>query len=352
LPRDGPWIAAGVTLVEQLQWAQAQAHDSALEAAFCAWGLGFVWMSRGMRSDREHLGAAVDALRQSLQRYRCAGGHPWEVQVLEHLGHCYRALCRYDEAITALAESRQRRSAAGDRFGVMTCSRELGFAAYLQGDSAGAERAWSEAFAIAQAIGDRYGQMDSRFFLSVLALTQGDWARAQPMVAEVAALAEQLQSGLYRTWSARSLAVIAAMQQTAQRPEYRFLCTHGPYTAQLFFVLYGAAQRDNLERSLAIAATPGEQQVLLPLAANFLLVRAGNAHAAAQLLGSSELLGLTNEHWLRQLPEIADLPARLVRVLGQEGFGAASTAGRALPLANAVALAQRLITQASEVPHE
>ncbi|WP_141509109.1 hypothetical protein [Candidatus Chloroploca asiatica] len=121
-------------------------------------------------------------------------------------------------------------------------------------------------------------------------------------------------------------------------------------TAQLFFVLYGAKQRDQLAQSLAIAATPEEQQVLLPLVANFLLVHLGNAQAAAQLLAVSAHLGPANGNWLLQLPEITDLPAQLLSVPGQEGFTAAGMAAQVLPLADAVALAQRLITQASEVP--
>jgi predicted ATPase len=217
----------------------------------------------------------------------------------------------------ALAKSIQ----AGDKWNIATSLRNLGLMANLQGDYESARSFLEQSLSIGREIGPagKYGISWSLIFLGDGALNQGDSERAETYYSESVTLLRELGEKSFLAYSLRRLGILALHL--------------GDYARAT------ALCKESLTLNIELEEQPGIVMCLAALAA--IIAAQGKGERAAQLLGAVEFLAGTLATPLPMMDRMQyDRHRAAVRAqLDEASFAAASAAGRALTMEQAIAYA-------------
>ena len=277
---------------------------------------------------RSHFVEGQGWLERLLARGAGAPG-PVRARALFGLGRIAHLQGEYGRASAALAESHALLLAAGDRVtGIMVLLR-LGTTTAAQGDYPRAARLLEDALAMARDVANQYWTAVALSELGQVAFGRGDMARTAALTEEALALYERLADPWGTAVCLESLGLVA--------------CARGD--------LAGAAARFRESRALRWRVGEPVGVAAWLAGAATLAFASGLAERAARLFGAMRALFDRAEYAFQLLQrttyERAEAKARAM--LGEAGFAAAVEAGGALPFADAVAEAERVLADSASV---
>ncbi|HEX8219872.1 MAG TPA: tetratricopeptide repeat protein [Chloroflexia bacterium] len=271
----------------------------------------------GVQGDYE---AATASLEEGLALYRRLGDRANVAGMLGNLGNIAKSQGDYDRARALQEESLAIRRESNDRQGMAASLANLGNVAQAQGDFTSARSLYEEGLGIARELGDNWGIATTLNNLGTVAHEQGDLEAARAFFEESLAMRRALVD---RRGIAKSLHNIGSVAKDLK-------------------AYADAAAR--CRESLAIYSELGDRTgaaVCLESLAGIASLQ-GQAQRAAMLGGAAEAL---REAMGSPIPaaQQAEHDARVEaarRELGEVPFAQAWRKGRALPLEEAIALAQ------------
>ncbi|HUP00274.1 MAG TPA: tetratricopeptide repeat protein [Gemmatimonadota bacterium] len=262
----------------------------------------------------------VHRFEESLELFRQTGHTPGIARALMNLGNVRSRAGDYAGARRLFEESRELYQEVKDPVGVGSALLNLGDVCWAENDEPCATRYFEEARRLAGAGGYRIGYAFSIQYLGRMALQAGDLDRAAGLFAECREIFESLNARPGLAWTILCQAGIAGER--------------GDLAGARRLLL------DGLERFDELRYSPGISEALL--GCGLLAAREERAVDAARLLGAAERLregaALSRSPLERGFErKAADLASA---ALGPDAFERERAAGRALPVAEALALAR------------
>lgn len=243
-------------------------------------GIAFALNSLGnVALDRGEFARATELYQESLRRRRELGDARGIASTLNNLGNTAADLGDYDRAAALYAESLALYRQIGDEWSIASSINNLGEVAKLQKDFDRAEKLLSETLARRRALGDQRGVAMALGNLGEVAFAQKEWQQAQALLRESLMLYQSVNNKEGIAHCFGSLAFVEHAQGRAVRAAR----------------LLGLSQA--LRESIRAPLTPADQTAYDGVA------------------------------------------AELCAQLNERGFAAAWQAGRAMPLADAIAYA-------------
>jgi non-specific serine/threonine protein kinase len=309
-------------LTEGRKWAEAflalgSCPSSAKE---CAYRLKLLRMTSGLALAQGDLAAAAAFAEEGLALARASGNSQGQAGFLLLLGHVARIRGQFDRAATYLEHTLALQRALADPWGIAGALEALATLAGWQGEDERAATLRAESLTLFRSVGDTRGTAVALYWLGVLACWRGEHAQAAALDEESLALFRTLGDERSVAAALAGLGDIALAQGTWQEA-----ATHFGEALESFRRL---GDQEGLRRSvhgLACAAAHGSR----PQPAARLL---GAADALAEALGVSAPAAEQRryEHAVRIVQ----------RQVSHARWAAEWAAGRALPLEQAVALAE------------
>jgi predicted ATPase len=256
-------------------------------------------------------------VEQSLALARELGDIHAIADALSCLGRFALFLNDYARAGAALAQAVALRRGAGDIAGLAWTLQRLAWVAQRQGDYALATRYFTECLAVYQELDDRTAIAGALGALGWTARYQGDLARAQALIEESLAIQRRMGNRDGIAYELHDLGYVFFDQGDLARAAACFV--------------------ESLELFHEHGSVPGVLYCLKGLADA--AAKAGQAEWAARLFGAHAALSEEVKFVFPPIDQaVYDCTVADVRAsLGQPAFAAAWAAGRALPLAQAVA---------------
>jgi predicted ATPase/DNA-binding SARP family transcriptional activator len=335
LDQEGPWFTKIDQAKRRIEGALAiaQQHGADVEVAFCLWALGHANMGVADHTTYERV---ITYFEQSLEQYQTLDNRFYSAQLLQDMGHCYRRMWQVEKALVCLKDSFQLRHEMGDKIGLGHCLRELGWAAYLDGDVVNAKTYWQQAYAIRGEVGGQQEAADSMFTLSLLSLTKGDWEEGKRLAEEALEIAQEVGSVLHKRWAMRELEIAACMEATEQSTGLHLPATPNTITqfeVTLFHLIFGTIGSVNfkqqLHRALKIAAQEIDLVRCLPFV-SMQLAREGEPEWAVCLLSLASNHPEYTSGWLEKLPMVRSIHSDLEAAVPRDVFSSAWERGQTL----------------------
>ena len=188
--------------------------DAGVPAALRAGALGLLgWLVRFLDGPS----AAQPLLEDAFDLFRELGDRRGMANVRDSLGDAAFFLGDLDQALALHAENLRQRRALGDRWGVAMTLNSLGWVVQAQGDPDRAKDLLEECLAIVRELGDLRGTAMSLGGLGLIALDLGDLPRAAAWTAEGLTLMHALGNRVDVALNVEALAVVAARLGQAAR---------------------------------------------------------------------------------------------------------------------------------------
>jgi tetratricopeptide (TPR) repeat protein len=121
------------------------------------------------------------------------------------LGAVSHAMGEYAEGQRLLTEALALKNQFGDRWGAAFCLRELGLAAYSQGNPNAAYDRLSQSLAISREMGNNWAASVALSYLGTAAFTQGDYEKARQLQQEALSLSRQLEDRYHAAYALQGL---------------------------------------------------------------------------------------------------------------------------------------------------
>ncbi|HTX01452.1 MAG TPA: tetratricopeptide repeat protein, partial [Acidimicrobiales bacterium] len=273
----------------------------------------FAFFQCDYRVARERLGTARELYEQ-------LGDKVGQSLVLHRLGSISREQARYEDARAFHEASLAIRIALGDEVAAAHCEDQMGFAAWLEGDTERALELCGKALATFRSHGRAGDEAAALVNLGAANLFAGDRAQAAALLEEALSLSEQTGYAEGVAWSAHELALAAGRDEPARA------------RALLARALRGHAELGDRWRAASVLESTAALEVADP-------------ELAARLLGAAQRLRAELGAPVPpcERAELGASAAALERRLGAEGYERALAAGRGLELGEAVALAALLV---------
>jgi predicted ATPase/DNA-binding SARP family transcriptional activator len=392
-PEQLDWLARLDTEHDNLRAALAgclQSQESAVIGLRIAGALWKFWHVRGYLSEGRQW------LQRTLRQTEGSGQTAGRAKGLAGLGLMAVYQGDYETAHASHEESLAIRRALDDKAGVASSLNNLGLVATARGDYAAAQQFHSESLTLRQELGDRAGAASSLHNLGLLAhfahdleqaralytqaleidresedrwaiayslnslgevtLAQGDYVTAQAHFAESLALRRELEDkrglggtlstlgGLHFLQGELEVACsylqegIALLRELGDRRElasalHRYACVA---LAQKDFALTHAVLMESLEIRRYLGYAQGIVDTLQGFAD--LAAAAGHPARAARLWGATEALRETLNYpiWPLEIPNYERIVSAARTCIGATAFDQAFSAGRALPIEQAI----------------
>jgi predicted ATPase/transcriptional regulator with XRE-family HTH domain len=354
-PQQGLWLARleadHDNLREALGWSLREGGDAtlSLRLAGALWrfwytrgylGEGQGWLARALAADQgppaaratalngaaalaiaqgEH-GPAATMYEEALALWRALGDTRGVAESLGNLGNVMVHQGEYGRAAALHEEALALFRSLGHEEGIAQNLANLGAEAYMQGEYGRAAVLHEEALSLRRAMGDAAGIANSLNYLGLVAYMQCEYGRAAALYREALGLRYTLGDRRGIAAGLIGLGLVAYMQGEYGRAAA--LCEEGLLLSR------DIGARDLVAGSLEglawVAAARGQSQVAAHLG--------GAAAALREALGAL----LLPDDWAGH-----DQAVRAMRTaLGEDAFAAVWAEGRALPLEQAIALAQ------------
>ncbi len=295
-----------------LHWSLVKDAET---AARLTAALRYFWLNRSHISEgRNWMEAALNKSKEisSTVRTKLLNGFG---QFTRNQGDYETAQKVYREGLAVAVEAEDWQQIANSKFGLATLATR-------QGDFANAQVLTEEVLEISRRIGDESIMCFALAALADLELARGETAAARPLIEQSLVISENLGNKLVSSVNLTNLGIVSFSEKN-----------------------YNAAQTQFVE-SLKIAHELGNKSVvscaLDGLAALF--EKSGNAEKSAQLAGAAESLresiGYEIERTERRFRDIFIAETRTT--LGENLFNREFEKGRAMPLSEALALADSL----------
>lgn len=346
IEQQGPWLVEPDVVRERVEQVLvlAKQKDNVSEIAFCRWVIGLTIVSENRTVERAAMEPAIAYYEVAIATYRAQADQFWLAQSLEFLGHNYRQLEKFELAMKTLNESLELRRQMGDRLGMARSYREIAWVRFFQGLEHETIEAAETALAMQREFGDRQGIADSRFFLALSLLCCGDWQQVKALIGPVQEFAIEVNTELYKKWSADALIIAEAMENHMVQHKLDscgFPNRFTPFTPQLMATVFSLhefnvsssliAFRRNVGKLTKIATTEQELVVCLPFAA-ILLWELGHYHRAVQHLALAHTHRIKAASWVSHLPEVVSLERTLQEQLPPDDFMQAWSEGEQMDL--------------------
>jgi len=350
---------------KETQAAMERAATTPIEAAFAptvAATIGF--FSTGGADEAER---AIDEALDEVERAGTVDGpESWPAAILRQLRGFARAMRgnitgAVEDGTASLAHFRQ----IGDRWGMTQALELLGMIDGLRGNYQQAEATLNEALRCAWDLRVPAEVAVQLSRLAYLAVAQNDLARAEPMLEQALAASEEFGMGPVTAFAHAGLALVAQRHGDAARASehqqkavalWRRHGSRSPVGPLLLGWLGTVSElQGDLEHATALygellawtrqhGGSPGAAVGGLARLAGVAVAR-GDPERAAQLLGAA-----TAGHRETGMPiapgervDVDRIATRARQALGEDAFTEAFTRGEALPLPDAIALAEQLL---------
>ncbi|MBV9279724.1 MAG: tetratricopeptide repeat protein [Chloroflexi bacterium] len=354
-PKQVLWLARlkaeHDNLCEALGWCLREGGDAALglRLAGALWrfwytrgylGEGQGWLERALASDqgmpapratalngaaalaisKGEYGRAAPLYEEALALWRALGDTRGVAESLGNLGNVMVHEGKYGQAAALHEEALALFRSLGHEEGVAQNLANLGAEAYMQGEYGRAAALHEEALSLRRTMGDSSGIANSVTYLGLVAYMQGEYGRAGALYEEALALRSTLGDRRGIAGGLLGLGNVSYMQGDYRRAAALY--------EESLLLSRDIGARDlvagSLESLAWVAAARGQSQVAARLG--------GAAAALREVLGAP----LWPDDWAGH-----DQAVRTMRTaLGEEAFAAVWAEGRALPLEQAIALAQ------------
>ncbi|MGE0541627.1 MAG: tetratricopeptide repeat protein [Dehalococcoidia bacterium] len=358
-PRQSLWLRRldleHDNLRAALRWSLA--YNQIETASRLVTSLWWFWRRRGYLDEGRAWIESVLALTSSPESAGEADdAGPLPAAVLNAAGAIAWYQSDYAAAVTWLEEALVRSRDLEDRAGVATALMFLGLVALRQNDLATSRQRFAKAIAIRRALGDRWGTAMALTAFAGVPLQAGDYASARTLELESAALFREVGD----RWSL-TMPLLGLGLQAYYQGEYDIARTYFEevlaiqrevgdtwYTAATLHSLGEVARSSgDMERALALYRESlmapralGNSKAVAQCLASIGAVahHTGQPKRAARLLGAGHALleeaaaVLPPVEQARQDRDLADVRA----ALGDDAFHIAWSAGRALPVSEAV----------------
>jgi predicted ATPase/transcriptional regulator with XRE-family HTH domain len=333
-----------------LEEALAQDVGTEAQRAKALYGAGSLATEQG---DHEQ---ATTLLEAALAAARTAGEQAVVALALTDLGSIARQQGAYERAIQFHGEALALRRESGDRRGIAVSMGNLGLPLLYQGEYGRAEALMAEAAAEFRDLGDHHSRVTIISNLAFAAVMRGDYERARALVQE--SLADYRAMGDHQGMADDLVTIgLAAQGQGDPRQAAALFGEALEHAREIGYKLGEAAALHRL--GLAALDTGDASQALLLLGESLCIVReTGDVEEMAGVLdGMIRVIALMSPERAARLcgmaaalretrgttrPPAEQAPheravATIKRTLGEQGFTAASAAGRALPREDAIA---------------
>jgi non-specific serine/threonine protein kinase len=334
-----------------LAWAAEAEPALGLRLTAALW---FFWETRGYNVEgRERVEttlAQTEGLGRTAARAKALDGAG---ELAWHQGDFQTARDRLDESIAIWRE-------LGDRRGLAYAILHRGWVAHNQGDDTLHHALHTESLSLFQKAGDPWGTATSLLGLGIIAHDQGNYAEARALFAADLKISREIKDILGTAWALAHLGSLARSRQdhAAARTHYeeslalrrelgdKWAVARGLVYLGSLATDQGACEeaRALLAESLTISREIGNKAGIAHALGSLAVLaseqaqpeRAARLFAAAQALGEAIAARLS----LAELVTDHDPCVNAVRTaLGEDGFAAAWTEGRAMTLEEAVCVA-------------